>query len=111
MKNHTRKCVMAAIGSLLIASSALGGTRSGLTRLSDGIIIDIPAASSDDTRRVRLRVVSDKIIHVSATPDSLFADLPSLVTVEKRISPRFKVPTTDSSAIVSTTGPNAEESL
>ncbi len=53
------------------------------TKLTDGVLIQLPSSSKDATRLVKLQVVSDKIIHVVATPLDSFPAFNSLMVVKK----------------------------
>ena len=57
---------------------------------------------ADGARLVRLQVLGEKLIRVSATPDRKFADTPSLVIVPQDSVPHFDVTDTDSTVSVST---------
>ena len=67
-----------------------------------GVTVNVRDVNENGTRLVRLQVLGDKLIRVSATPDKKFADNPSLVVVEQKSTPRFEVVETDSSVQVVT---------
>ncbi len=69
---------------------------------SDGVTVTIPAKSDTDVRKVRLQVFGDKIIRVSATPDSKFADDASLVVLQEKRDVKFEVEESDSTIDVVT---------
>jgi alpha-D-xyloside xylohydrolase len=52
-----------------------------VTRTSDGIIVTVKQQSPENVRNIRLQVISDKIIHVTATPEKQFPQFHSLITV------------------------------
>nr|WP_255495267.1 TIM-barrel domain-containing protein [Dysgonomonas sp. 521] len=58
------------------------GCKSGpYQKTSDGVIVTLKSDSAHTTKNVRLQVINDDIIRVSATPDGKFSDKKSLVTV------------------------------
>jgi alpha-D-xyloside xylohydrolase len=52
-------------------------------KVADGIIVNLPQKSTNDTRLLQLQVISDKIIHVTATPENTFSSVKSLMAVER----------------------------
>ena len=78
--------------ALTIGISTQSCTKSSATEiLPDGVTIETP------TGNVRLKVVTDKIIRVSASPDSEFPDDASLVALPVNEIPEFSVTQTDDS--------------
>jgi alpha-D-xyloside xylohydrolase len=65
----------------LIVTIAVGCNSAPYQKLDDGIIISLKQKSFLDTRTIRLQVVSNDIIHVSASPESTLTELKSLITV------------------------------
>lgn len=64
-------------GALVVASC-----KSGPVKVNrDGVTVKVEQVKEDGPALVRLQVLGDKIIKVSATPEKKFADLPSLMTV------------------------------
>ncbi|MGF6847583.1 hypothetical protein QFZ51_002818 [Chitinophaga sp. W3I9] len=51
-------------------------------KLSDGLLIHLKNPAPNGARQVKLQVVSDKVIHVTATPDDHFTGSPSLMAVD-----------------------------
>jgi alpha-D-xyloside xylohydrolase len=51
-------------------------------KLSDGLLIHLKNPARNGARQVKLQVVSDKVIHVTATPDDRFTGSPSLMAVD-----------------------------
>lgn len=51
-------------------------------KLSDGLLIHLKNPARNGARQVKLQVVSDKVIHVTATPDDHFNGAPSLMAVD-----------------------------
>ena len=83
--------------ALTIGTSTQSCTKSSATEiLSDGITIETPTAN------VRLKAVTDKIIRVSASPDSKFPDDASLVALPVNEIPEFSVTQTDDSVYLTT---------
>jgi alpha-D-xyloside xylohydrolase len=68
------------IAGLIIIASQICCSNPGLEKTSDGIVVSIPQNSSNQTRKIKLQVINDKIIHVSATPDEKFPEFKSLIT-------------------------------
>ncbi len=83
--------------ALTIGTSTQSCTKSSATEiLSDGVTIETPTAN------VRLKAVTDKIIRVSASPDSKFPDDASLVALPVNEIPEFSVTQTDDSVYLTT---------
>ena len=58
------------------------GCKSGpYQRTSDGIIVNLKTGNALATKNIRLQVVNDDVIHVSATPGYKFSDKKSLITI------------------------------
>nr|WP_303888133.1 TIM-barrel domain-containing protein [Dysgonomonas mossii] len=58
------------------------GCKSGpYQRTSDGIIVNLKTDNALATKNIRLQVVNDDVIHVSATPSYKFSDKKSLITI------------------------------
>ena len=77
-------CCLAA---LLMASC--GGA--DVQKLADGIIVNIDQEQPTDVRKVRLQVMGDKLIRVSATPENQFSDRESLIIVPQEEKASFTV--------------------
>lgn len=83
--------------ALTIGISTQSCTKSSATEiLPDGVTIETP------TGNVRLKVVTDKIIRVSASPDSEFPDDASLVALPVNEIPEFSVTQTDDNVYLTT---------
>ena len=66
----------------LLSMSMFIGCKSGpFQKTNDGIIVTLKSGDTHSTKNVRLQVVNDDIIRVSATPNGKFSDKKSLVTV------------------------------
>ena len=66
---------------LLVAAELVGCSNVPYQKKTDGIIISLQQKSSLDVRSIRLQVINDNIIHVSATPDKSFPEFNSLIAV------------------------------
>ena len=74
---------------------------------TNGVTIKVQQEKPGDARMVRLQVVGEKIIRVSATPDDGFADGASLVVLPQQEVPEFTVSQDDDTVTVSTSSLNA----
>ena len=72
-----------------------------------GITVNLDRQNENDVRKVRLQVWGDKIIRVSATPDSKFAEDESLVVLKPESSTKFEVEETDSTVSLVTSAVRA----
>ncbi len=77
----------------------------------NGITVNLTPATENGVRKVRLQVLGDKIIRVSATPDKKFADDGSLVVVPQENKTQFTVEEADSAISVITSEVRATVSL
>ncbi|MDE6494837.1 MAG: DUF4968 domain-containing protein, partial [Duncaniella sp.] len=87
-----------ALAGLLAASCATGKYQ----KSDNGITVNVASTDENSVKKVRLQVIGDKIIRVTATPDDKFAPDASLVTVPQSAKPEFKVEETDSTVTVVT---------
>ncbi|MDR2840187.1 MAG: DUF5110 domain-containing protein [Paludibacter sp.] len=53
-------------------------------KLSDGVIVYLPHETALACQQIRLQVISDNIIHVTATPNSRFTEKESLIIVDNK---------------------------
>ncbi len=58
---------------------------------TNGITVELKQSNSNDTRMVRLQVMGDKLIRVSATPERQFAKDQSLIIVPQPSKPTYTV--------------------
>ncbi len=66
----------------LLSTALFIGCKSGpYQRTSDGIIVNLKTDNALATKNIRLQVVNDDVIHVSATPGYKFSDKKSLITI------------------------------
>ena len=70
----------------------------------DGVIIRLKQKRPEDVQSIRLQVINEKIIHVSATPERTFSAKPSLISVfdTGKHHPDFTVKEEKESIILST---------
>ncbi|MDE6267978.1 MAG: DUF5110 domain-containing protein [Muribaculaceae bacterium] len=101
------------IASLLAGASLLTvSCGSAVSKNDDGVTVSLKQSSPTDARLVRVKVLGEKIMRVSATPDRKFADEPSLAVLNdlKNDAP-FEVTQTDSTVSVATASLRATVSL
>ncbi|MDR0508159.1 MAG: DUF5110 domain-containing protein [Dysgonamonadaceae bacterium] len=61
-------------------------------KMRDGIIVTLKSDKALSTKNIRLQVITDDIIHVTATPNPKFSDKNSLITVyDKTQTPEWSV--------------------
>ena len=96
-----------ALAGLLATSCATGKYQ----KSDNGITVNVASTDENSVKKVRLQVIGDKIIRVTATPDDKFAPDASLVTVPQNAKPEFKVEETDSTVTVVTADVRATVSL
>lgn len=103
-----RSLTAAALACLIAA----GATAANNYRKTDrGIEVSLYQIDSMSTRNVRLQVLGEKLIRVSATPDASFADSTSLVVVPQTTFTPFKVTEADGKVSVSTASVTASVNL
>ena len=93
------KNISSCLWALLLASCA--GPEVELT--PEGVIVNIKQEHPTDVRMVRLQVMGEKLIRVSATPEKKFSDRESLIIVPQEAQTPFAVEQTDSTVAVTTT--------
>lgn len=96
---------------LLLAS---GSCNSGkVRRIDDGIIVRTAGSDGASSYTVRLKIINDRIIRVSAVPGDRFPDIPSLMAVSNDGAPlpEFTVVKEDGSVTISTSFMEAQVSL
>ena len=81
---NTSVCLLA--GWLLAACAGSGYEKTG-----NGVIVEIEQRQPTDARKVRVEVMGEKLIHVSATPEKDFSDAESLIIVPQENKTDFKV--------------------
>lgn len=81
---NTSVCLLA--GLMLAACSG-----SGYRKTDNGVVVEVKQQQPTDVRKVRLEVMGEKLIHVSATPEKDFSKEPSLIIVPQQNKTDFKV--------------------
>ncbi len=72
-------------------------------KTKDGVIVCLQQAKNNDLKKIRLQVINDKIIHVSATPEDKFSDEKSLIIVPlNALKIPFVVETKNGTVVLST---------
>ena len=103
---------LSTLSTALLAALITAGCSTGkISKTEGGVTVKLDPTEENATRLVRLQVLGDKIIRVSATPDSKFVDKESLVTVAKAGKTDYKVEETDSTVSVVTSEVRATVSL
>ena len=82
---------MKNISSCLLAGLLLGSCSGVCEQTDNGVIVKVQQEGNTGVRLVRLEVMGDKLIHVSATPEGKFADSQSLVVVPQKERVPFNV--------------------
>lgn len=95
---------------LLLVSCA---ATTGYETTKDGIIVRLRQEKSEDTKAIRLQVINEKVIRVSATPERAFSTKPSLIAVfDTGLQiPDFKVKEEKGAVVLSTPVLNAQVNL
>ena len=101
--------------ALLLFSAGFGltscGTPEGVETLPDGIVVHLTPAAENATRQVRLQVLGERLIRVSATPDRRFVDKESLVVLPQQATPDFDIDEREDSVFLHTSALTAAVSL
>ena len=63
-----------------VVASLVGCSTTSFQKKADGVIIALKPSSPEDVRSIRLQVITDDIIRVTATPDKKIIDQKSLIT-------------------------------
>ena len=87
------------MASLLLASCS---RNTGVEQTSDGVVVHLTQSSPTDTRQVRLQVLGERLIHVSATPERKFSKKESLVVLPQSAKTDYSVEERDDSVFVRT---------
>ena len=75
------------LAAWMLAACAGGG----LQKTENGVIIEVSRQRPADVRKVRLEVMGEKLIRVSATPEKEFSKEPSLILIPRQHKTAFKV--------------------
>ena len=81
--------------------TACGST--GIEKTDRGIVVSVKQQTPNDVRKVRLEVMGEKLIHVSATPAKRFSDKASLAVLPAEGQTPFTVTEDEKTVAVSTT--------
>ncbi|MDD4991267.1 MAG: glycoside hydrolase family 31 protein [Paludibacter sp.] len=65
---------------LCMVASVVGCSQSTFQKKTDGILITVKQTSDEAVKTIRLQVINDNIIHVTASPSNSLSDEPSLIT-------------------------------
>ena len=63
----------------------------GYEKTSNGIIVNVEQQQPTDVRKVKVEVMGEKLIHVSATPEKNFSKAESLIIVPQKDKTDFSV--------------------
>ena len=64
---------------------------SGYQKTGNGVVVEVKQQQPTDVRKVRVEVMGEKLIHVSATPEKNFSQEKSLIVVPQQNKTDFKV--------------------
>ena len=81
---------------MLLLSGLLAACSTGYSRIDGGVIVCTPEG------KVRLQVINDKIIRVSASPDKEFPEDSSLVVIPVDAKPEYTVTEKDGNVTLTT---------
>lgn len=84
-------------GSLLVACS---GTK--VQTIDRGVVVEVQPQHATDVRKVRVEVMGEKLLHVSATPERSFDDTESLIIVPQSSQTPFTVEEQEKTVAVKT---------
>ena len=91
LKLITKPNMKTRILSLLFAAFVLASCVGAYRQDESGVTVKVQEPTEGGPRLVRLEVLGDKLIHVSATPDRKFADPQSLIIVPQTGATEFAV--------------------
>ncbi|WP_321436713.1 TIM-barrel domain-containing protein [uncultured Bacteroides sp.] len=88
---------------LLAALLFMSCAKPGYEKTADGIIVNLKQRQNTDVKMVRLQVMNDKVIHVSATPENKFSEENSLIIVPHKYNKvPFSVENKNNAVVLST---------
>ena len=99
------------VSLFLLAGLVLSGCSRDFIQDDKGVTVKVRQPVGNGPSLVRLEVLGDKIIHVSATPDRKFSDKGSLVVLPQENAADFSVSELDGILSVSTASVKADVSL
>lgn len=85
-------------GNLLASCSS-----TAVERTESGVVVQLDAQAPNTARQVRLEVLGEKLIHVSATPEKRFSEKQSLVVMPSNNKTEFTIEERNDSVFVRTT--------
>jgi alpha-D-xyloside xylohydrolase len=86
---------------LLLAGMLLAGCSSQQYQMTDdGVVINVKQKNKTETQKVRLQVLRDEVIHVSATPEKEFPKDSSLIIVPGIKNVPFTVDTSHKDSVM-----------
>ncbi len=88
---------------VLAGSMAIGCSGHNYEKTAKGVIITLKQQNPTDVRKVRLEVMGEKLIHVSATPESGFSINSSLIVVPQSAPTTFSVEEKGDTVVLKTT--------
>ena len=98
-QKHMGRIFLVSLSILLFASCS----SAGFEKTQNGIIVRLKQKSSSDTRTIRLNVVNDKVIHVTASPERRLSDEKSLIIQSGlKLSEKFNVEESGNTITLST---------
>jgi alpha-D-xyloside xylohydrolase len=83
--------VVVALTGVIVIISSQRPASNNFTRLEDGVIVKIEQPQAGGAANVKLQVVNDKIIHVTAAAGDSFSAAPSLMTDDQKRHPEWKL--------------------
>ncbi len=87
---------------MLIGGLACACSNQGYEVIDNGVVVKVAQKSSTDVRCVRVQVMGDNLIRVSATPKKGFSNVESLVVVPQTARLRFEVEENEDAVLVNT---------
>ena len=102
-----RFLVAALLAGLATASAGQTGAASHMRRLDDGVIVSLDHGA----QKVRLELVDDDIVHVTASPDGRFDLPPSLMALKTGGDRHFSLAETPQEVVLSTAALSAHVAL
>jgi alpha-D-xyloside xylohydrolase len=95
-------CILAYLFFAFLNPCKANPVSKKVEQTKDGVIVYPDINVSGKTRAVRLQVITDKIIRVTASPTTRFADPKSLITVYNTASKNWTLTTTGNKVVVKT---------
>ena len=78
--------------------------RRRIPKTENGVVVEVKQQQPTDVRKVRLEVMGEKLIHVSATPEKEFSKEQSLIVIPQQNKTDFKVEEQGDEVTVKTSG-------